>query len=87
MTLDEDPIPYTRSLMARTISGNMLAQLFGGGTANMEFEALTGQSLSQFLPQMNTPYQMLRPQVRRISLDRRLLARAKASPPWRSTPS
>jgi len=37
----------------------MLPQLFGGGTANMEFETLTGMSLSQFLPQMNTPYQQL----------------------------
>lgn len=58
-TLAEDPIPFTRSLMASTTSGEMLAQLFGGGTANMEFEALSGMSLSQFLPQMNTPYQML----------------------------
>ena len=58
-TVSEDPIPYTRELMSRTTSGSMLAQLFGGGTANMEFEALTGFSLSQFLPQMNTPYQML----------------------------
>ncbi|MDR7360557.1 LTA synthase family protein [Nocardioides marmoribigeumensis] len=57
--LERDPIPYTRALMGRTTSGNMLAQLLGGGTANMEFETLTGQSLSQFLPQMNTPYQML----------------------------
>ena len=60
-SLAEDPIPRIRSLMARTTSGQMLAQMFGGGTANMEFETLTGQSLSQFLPQMNTPYQMLLP--------------------------
>jgi phosphoglycerol transferase MdoB-like AlkP superfamily enzyme len=58
-TISEDPIPFTRELMSRTTSGTMLAQLFGGGTANMEFEALSGLSLSQFLPQMNTPYQML----------------------------
>lgn len=56
---EEDPIPYTRAVMSRTRSGEMLAQLYGGGTANMEFESLTGMSLSQFLPQMNTPYQML----------------------------
>lgn len=59
--LDQDPIPYTRRLMQRTTSGSMLAQSFGGGTANMEFEALTGMSLSQFQPQMHTPYQMLVP--------------------------
>lgn len=59
VTLEEDPIPTTRRVMSRTRSGSMLAQLFGGGTANMEFEALTGMSLGQFLPQLNTPYQQL----------------------------
>jgi phosphoglycerol transferase MdoB-like AlkP superfamily enzyme len=63
VTLEEDPLPFTRELMSRTTSGEMLAQYFGGGTANMEFEALTGLSLSQFLPQMNTPYQMLVPET------------------------
>src|SRR5690606_2323849 len=58
----QDPIPHTRRLMSKIPSGNMLAQLFGGGTANMEFEALTGLSLSQFKPQMNSPYQMLLPE-------------------------
>jgi phosphoglycerol transferase MdoB-like AlkP superfamily enzyme len=62
-TLAEDPIPFTRSLMESTRSGTMLAQLFGGGTANMEFEALTGMSLSQFLPQLSSPYQMLVPET------------------------
>lgn len=61
ITASEDPIPYTRDLMMRTTSGQMLAHLFGGGTANMEFEALTGMSLREFAPQMNTPYQMLVP--------------------------
>lgn len=60
--LPRDPLPYMRTLFPRTASGEMLAQLFGGGTANMEFEALTGQSLASFLPQLNTPYQMLLPQ-------------------------
>ncbi len=59
----EDPIPATRRLMERTTSGRMLAQLVGGGTANMEFEALTGQSIGSFLPQLSTPYQQLVPQL------------------------
>ena len=62
----EDPIPYTRSLMRRTTSGNMLAMRFGGGTANMEFAALTGMSMALFQPQMNTPYQMLVPDYERF---------------------
>jgi phosphoglycerol transferase MdoB-like AlkP superfamily enzyme len=61
VTLQRDPIPYTRKLLDRTTSGEMLTQFIGGGTANMEFEVLTGFSLSQFTPQMNTPYQQLIP--------------------------
>lgn len=57
----EDPIPFIRSLMGSTTSGPMLAQNVGGGTANMEFEALTGMSASQFPPQLKVPYQMLVP--------------------------
>lgn len=57
----EDPLPHTRKLMSETTSGRMLTQLYGGGTANMEFELLTGMSLSQFNPQLQTPYQMLVP--------------------------
>ena len=57
--LERDPIPLTRATMAETTSGTMLAQLYGGGTANMEFETLTGQSLALFRPQMVSPYQML----------------------------
>jgi len=60
--LAEDPIPFTRELMGRTTSGNVLTSKYGGGTANTEFEVLTGMSTSQFRPQMTTPYQMLVPQ-------------------------
>jgi phosphoglycerol transferase MdoB-like AlkP superfamily enzyme len=47
--------------MRSTMSGEMLARNVGGGTANMEFEALTGMSLTNFPPQMRVPYQMLVP--------------------------
>jgi hypothetical protein len=57
----EDPIPFTRQLMRRTTSGPMLAQNVGGGTANMEFEALTGMSVSLFPAQLGVPYQMVVP--------------------------
>ena len=39
----------------------MLAQKFGGGTADMEFEALTGMSMGQFAPQVSIAYQMVVP--------------------------
>ncbi len=47
--------------MSRTTSGTMLAQKFGGGTADMEFEALTGMSMGQFAPQVSIAYQMVVP--------------------------
>jgi len=39
-------------------SGSMLSQNYGGGTANIEFEALTGFSMGLLNPQMTTPYTM-----------------------------
>ena len=64
MQLSEDPIPYTRDLMKKAPSGHMLALKIGGGTSSMEFEVLTGMSLSEFNSAMDTPYQMLVPKYR-----------------------
>lgn len=61
VTLEEDPLPLTRELMRSTPSGSMSSPLIGGGTANVEFEVLTGQAMSEFTPQLTTPYQMLVP--------------------------
>jgi hypothetical protein len=60
----EDPIPFVRQLSKGTRAGQALATNYGGGTANMEFAALTGQSLVQFTPQTNTPYQQVVPRFR-----------------------
>jgi phosphoglycerol transferase MdoB-like AlkP superfamily enzyme len=57
----EDPIPFVRSLMTTTPSGTMLSSGFGGGTANVEFEVLTGMAVANFQPQMHAPYPMLVP--------------------------
>ncbi len=59
--LAEDPIPFTRSLMAEHPSGRMLSSGFGGGTANVEFEVLTGMAMANFQPQMHAPYPLLIP--------------------------
>ena len=55
----QNPVPNTQRLMGKTLSGRMLAPGYGGGTANVEFEALTGESLSQFKPQMSIAYEQL----------------------------
>ncbi|MFP3121939.1 sulfatase-like hydrolase/transferase [Ectobacillus funiculus] len=52
---EKDPIPYIREVMQQNPSGYTLSPMFGGGTANVEFEALTGFSLS-FLEQGSVPY-------------------------------
>ncbi len=64
MQLPEDPIPHTHELMQKVPHGLMLALKTGGGTSSMEFETLTGMSLSQFNSAMDTPYQMLIPKYR-----------------------
>jgi phosphoglycerol transferase MdoB-like AlkP superfamily enzyme len=59
VTFPTDPIPKTTSLMERTLSGKMLAPGYGSGTANVEFEVLTGQSKSQLKPQIATAYEQM----------------------------
>ncbi|MBZ9674924.1 LTA synthase family protein [Mesorhizobium sp. ES1-1] len=52
VTISPDPIPNVRALR----SGSMFSPEFGGMTANIEFEALTGFS-NAFLPPGSIPYQ------------------------------
>lgn len=59
--LQADPIPRIREVMGSTTSGSMLSQNLGGGTANMEFEAVTGMSMGLMPPQLQVPYLMLVP--------------------------
>ncbi|CZQ83852.1 LTA synthase family protein [Trichococcus ilyis] len=56
LDLLRDPIPFTRGVMETSYSGEMLSQGYGGGTANIEFEALTGFSMEPFAANITTPY-------------------------------
>ncbi|MBC6316047.1 LTA synthase family protein [Listeria grandensis] len=58
VTTSSDPIPETRKIMEKYPSGYSLSQGYGGGTANIEFEALTGLSMYNINPQITSPYQM-----------------------------
>ncbi len=51
-----DPLANLRPLMEEHVSGAVLTPVFGGATANVEFEALTGMSTS-FLKIGAIPYQ------------------------------
>lgn len=48
--VSDDPIPYFRSLMEDYSSGNLTVPACGAGTANTEFEVMTGLSVKFFGP-------------------------------------
>ncbi|MFF2153726.1 sulfatase-like hydrolase/transferase [Paenibacillus chitinolyticus] len=50
VTFSEDPVPFIHHLQQNYSSGYMLSPQFGGGTANVEFEVLSGNSI-RFLPE------------------------------------
>lgn len=56
VTFSEDPVPTVHRLQQESTSGYLLSSQFGGGTSNVEFEVLTGNSMS-FLPSGSVPYQ------------------------------
>ncbi|WP_282939205.1 LTA synthase family protein [Paenibacillus sp. RC67] len=56
VTYSEDPVPTIHKLQQESTSGYLLSPQFGGGTSNVEYEVLTGQSMS-FLPDGSVPYQ------------------------------
>jgi phosphoglycerol transferase MdoB-like AlkP superfamily enzyme len=56
VSFSEDPVPTIHRLQKETTSGYLLSPQFGGGTSNVEFEVLTGDSMS-FLPSGSNAYQ------------------------------
>lgn len=63
VTVDQNPLKAYDEIAKTTYSGKMLSQNYGGGTANIEFEALTSFSMELFNPQLTTPYTMLIPKM------------------------
>jgi phosphoglycerol transferase MdoB-like AlkP superfamily enzyme len=66
LTITGDPLKDYYAVADQTISGKMLSQNYGGGTANIEFEALTSFSMGLLNPQMTTPYTMLVPKLSQL---------------------
>ncbi|MBR1865000.1 MAG: LTA synthase family protein [Lachnospiraceae bacterium] len=54
---NEEVLPFYHSLKEDTVKGFSYVSVFGGQTANSEFEFLTGDSKA-FLPKGSTPYQL-----------------------------
>ncbi len=63
VALNQDPMPYIRSIKEGTTSGLMLSSGYGGGTANLEFQAMTGLSMANFDPSLTSPYQQVIPHL------------------------
>lgn len=53
--LNKDPLEYFHQLQTQTTSGELIVPVYGGGTANTEFEVLTGLS-TKYLPPGSAPY-------------------------------
>ncbi|MCD8051505.1 MAG: LTA synthase family protein [Clostridiales bacterium] len=57
LTTDSDAVPFYHSLTENTIKGWMYSAVTGGGTASVEYEFLTGNSIA-FLPLGTVAYQL-----------------------------
>lgn len=57
LQVSQDYMPFFRKLEENTIKGYTYSSVFGGNTANSEFEFMTGNTLA-FLPDNSVPYQL-----------------------------
>ncbi|WP_373472227.1 LTA synthase family protein [Carnobacterium alterfunditum] len=64
MTISDDPIPEIRKQMKNHLAGKVLSQGYGGGTANIEFEALTGISMEPMASSITTPFTQLTTKIK-----------------------
>ncbi|MCI1984605.1 MAG: sulfatase-like hydrolase/transferase [Bifidobacteriaceae bacterium] len=64
LKLNKDPMPNIRAIKKSTTSGLMLSSGYGGGTANLEFQAVTGLSMANFDASLSSPYQQLVPKMK-----------------------
>lgn len=56
ISYNEDPLPYIHSMTKNTIKGRNYVSVFGAGTSNSEFEAMTGNTMAYF-PSGSNVYQ------------------------------
>lgn len=56
LNVNQDYMPFIRSLKENTVKGNLYVSTFGGNTANTEWEFLTGNSMA-FISAGGIPYQ------------------------------
>lgn len=66
VNLNRDPIPYIKSVKQNNTSGLMKADSYGGGTANMEFQTLTGLPMYNISSSISTIYTEVVPEMSRV---------------------
>ena len=64
--ISRKPVPKIQEIMASTTSGTMRSDGFGGGTANMEFQTLTGLPFYNLNPVVSVMYLEVVPQMNRF---------------------
>ena len=64
--VSRNPIPNIQEIMSGTTSGTMKSDGFGGGTANMEFQSLTGLPYYNLNPGISVIYLEVVPQMNRF---------------------
>jgi phosphoglycerol transferase MdoB-like AlkP superfamily enzyme len=79
-----DPMPFIRSLSRKTTAGKMLSAGYGGGTANMEWESLTGFSMGALQPGI-MPYTQITSRYRTYPTMGMNFAYASAIHPYEGT--
>lgn len=57
LEVDRETVPFYHSLTENTVKGWMYSPVTGAGTANVEYEFLTGNSVA-FIPNETTPYEL-----------------------------
>lgn len=62
VSFTEDPMPQIRAIKSVTTSGLMLSPGYGGNTANIEYQALTGLNMANYNSSLAIAYQQLVPQ-------------------------
>lgn len=66
LSVTPDPLENHKQISKESWSGHSLSQGFGGGTANIEFEALTGISFEPLLPNISSAYTQLTSKMNRV---------------------
>ncbi|MFM0584043.1 LTA synthase family protein [Streptococcus suis] len=63
INITQDVLPNIHKLMSQNTSGTMISDGYGGGTANMEFQALTGLAYRSFSDSVSIAYTEIVPNL------------------------